>query len=146
MYISDQTSHKLCNGMNIYCSKQLASAFIEVSTPNKQNQIITTVYKHPSRNVSKFNHEYLTAILTKIKNENKNIIIMGNFNVNLISCIKNRGRYEFLELLFNHNFAPQITTLLTRITVKTAILIDNILVNGQVQKYDSGNIPIFWYI
>ena len=134
----------MCNDMNIYCSKQLA--FIEVSITNKQNQILTTVYKHPSMNFSKFNHEYLTITLTKIKNENKNIIIMDNFNVNLINCIKNRGRYEFLEHLFNHNFTPQITTLLTRITEKTAILIDNILVNGQVQKYNSGNITIFGYI
>ena len=39
-------------------------------------------------NVSKFNHEYLTDILAKIKNENKNIILMGNFNVNLINYYK----------------------------------------------------------
>ena len=36
-------------------------------------------------NVSKFNHECLTDILTKIKNENKNIILMGDFNENLIN-------------------------------------------------------------
>ena len=71
--------------------------------PNKQNQIIGTVYKHPQRNVSKFSHEYLTDILTKIKNENKNIILMGDFNINLINYNKNRGRYEFLEQLFNHS-------------------------------------------
>ena len=59
--------------------------------------------------VSKFNHEYLTDILKKIKNENKNIILMGDFNVNLIKCSKNRGAYEFLEQLSNHNFTPQIT-------------------------------------
>ena len=40
-------------------------------------------------NVSKFNHEYLKVILTKIKNENKNIILMGDFNVNLINFNKN---------------------------------------------------------
>ena len=34
---------------------------------------------------------------------------MGAFNVNLISYYKNRGTYEFLEQLFNHNFTPQIT-------------------------------------
>ena len=54
---------------------------------------------------------------------------MGDFNVNLINYYKNRGTYE-LEQLFNHNFTPQIT-LPTRITEKTATLIDNIFVNGQ---------------
>ena len=62
MYISDQISYKLCNDLNIYCSKQLESVFIEVLIPNKQNQIIGTVYKHPSMNVSKFSHEYPTDI------------------------------------------------------------------------------------
>ena len=63
MYISDKISCKLRNDLNIYCSKQLESVFIEVLIPNKQNQLIGTVYKHPSMNVSKFNHEYLTDIL-----------------------------------------------------------------------------------
>ena len=67
MYISDKISYKLHNDLNIYCSKQLESVFIEVLIPNKQNQLIGTVYKHPSMNVSKFNHEYLTDILTKLK-------------------------------------------------------------------------------
>ena len=64
---------------------------------------------------------------------------MGDFNVNLINYYKNRGTYEFLEQLFNHNFTPKIT-LPTRITEKTATLIDNIFVNGQAEKYNSGNI------
>ena len=90
-------------------------------------------------NVPKFNHEYVTEIRTGIKTENKNIILMGDFNVNLINYNKNRGAYEFLEQLYNHKLTPQIT-LSTRITEKTATLIDNIFVNGQAQKYNSGNI------
>ena len=112
MYILDKISNKLRNDQNIYCSKQLESVFIEILIWNKQNQLLGTVYKHPSTNVSKFNHEYLTDILTKIKNESKNIILMGNFNVNLMNYYKNRCTYEFLEQLFNHSFSPQIALLL----------------------------------
>ena len=53
MYISDKISYKLHNDLNMYCSKQLKSVFIEVLLPNKQNQ-------------SSISHEYLTDILTKI--------------------------------------------------------------------------------
>ena len=60
-------------------------------------------------NTSKFNHECLIDILTKIKNENKNIILMGDFSANLINYYKNSGTYEFLGQFFNHNFTPQIT-------------------------------------
>ena len=96
MYISDKISYKLRNDLNLYYSKQLESVFIEVLIPNKPNQLIGTVYKHSSMNVSKFNHEYLADILTKIKNENRNMILMCDFNVNLISYYKNRGTYELL--------------------------------------------------
>ena len=71
---------------------------------------------------SKFNHEYLTDILTNIKNENKNIILLVDFNVNLITCNKSRGTYECLEQLFS----PQIM-LPIRITEKTVRLIDNMI-------------------
>ena len=56
MYILDKISYKLRNDLNIYCSKQLESVLIEVLIPNKQNHLIGTVYKHPSMNISKFNH------------------------------------------------------------------------------------------
>ena len=67
------------------------------------------------------------------------MIHMGDFNVNLINCNKNRGSYEFFEQIFNHNFTPQITVP-TKISEKTATLTDNIFVNGQTQKYNPGNI------
>ena len=66
MYIPDQITKKLRNDLKIYCSKQLESVFIEVLIPNKQNQLIRTVYKHPSMNISKFNQEYFTDTQTKI--------------------------------------------------------------------------------
>ena len=66
MYISDKIYYKLRNDLNIYCSKQLESVFIEVLIPNKQYQLIGTVYKHQCMNVSKFIHEYLTDVLTKL--------------------------------------------------------------------------------
>ena len=88
MYISDKIYYKLCNDLKIYCSKQLESVFIEVLISNKQNQLIETVYKHPSMNDSKFNDEYLTDILAKTRNENKDIILMGDFNVTLINYYK----------------------------------------------------------
>ena len=69
----------------------------------------------------------------------KSTLLTGDFNVNLINYDKKRGTYNFLELLFNHNFTPQIT-LPTRVNEKSATLIDNIFVNNPSFKYLSGNI------
>ena len=50
---------------------------------------------------------------------------MGDFFTNLLTnYCKNRGRYLFLEQLFNHNSTLEIT-LSTRITERTATLIDS---------------------
>ena len=90
-------------------------------------------------NVSTFTNNHLKNMLNAIHYENKSTLLTGDFNVDLINCDKKRGTYNFLELLFNHNFTTQFT-LLTRVTEKSATLIDNIFVNSPAFKYLSGNI------
>ena len=46
---------------------------------------------------------------------------------------------QFLEIILSYNFMPQIT-LPTRVTGRTATLIDNILINSYENKCTSGNI------
>ena len=90
-------------------------------------------------NVSTFTNDHLKITLNAIHHENKSTLLTGDFNINLINYNKKGGTYNFLELLFNHNFAPQIT-LPTRVTEKSAKLIDNIFANNASFKYLSGNI------
>ena len=139
LYISEKILYKLRNDLNVYCAKQLESVFIEVLISNKPSQITGTIYKHPSMNVSTFTNDHLKNMLNVIHHENKSTLLTGDFNVNLINYNKKRGTYNFLELLFNHNFTPQIT-LPTRVTEKSTTLIDNIFVNNPSFKYLSGNI------
>ena len=50
--------------------------------------IIGCVYKHPNHEVSNFTNNYIALLLDKLSNENKDIMIMGDFNFNLINCKK----------------------------------------------------------
>ena len=77
--------------------------------------------------------------------ENKNCILTGDFNLNLLKHAKSPSVSKFLENLLSHNFMPQIT-LPTRITEKTATLIDNILINNNVLNCISGNLTTSIYI
>ena len=138
LYISNKIPCKLPNDLNVYCPTQLESVFIEVFLSNKPSQIIGTIYKHPSMNVSTFTNNHLKNMLNAIHHENKSTLLTGDFNVNLITYNK-RGTYNFLELLCNHNFTPQITVP-TRLTEKSATIIDNIFGNNPSFKYLSGNI------
>ena len=65
----------------------------------------------------KFNNEYMEELLRVITHENKNCILTGDFNLNLLKHAKSPGVSKFLENLLSHNFMPQIT-LPTRITEK----------------------------
>ena len=58
--------------------------------------IIGCVYKHPKHEVSDFSNNYITPLLDKLSNENKDIMIMGDFNINLINY--NDG--NFLDTMF----------------------------------------------
>ena len=132
LYISDKILYNLRNDLKVYCPKQLESVFIEVLLSNKPSQIIGTIYKHPSMNVSTFINDHLKNMLNAIHFENKITLFTGGFNVDLVNCNNKRGTY-------NRNFTPQIT-LPTKVTEKSATLIDNMFENNPSFLYLSGNI------
>ena len=78
-------------------------------------------------------------LLDKLSNENKDIMIMGDFNVNLISCKDDKNTSSFLDVMLSHSFLPFITTP-TRTTKNTKILIDNIFFNKPFNDITSGNL------
>ena len=56
--------------------------------PNKQSYILGTIYKHPSMKHFKFNTEYIEELLRVITHENKNYILTGDFNLDLLKHAK----------------------------------------------------------
>ena len=89
-------------------------------------------------------------------NLNKPSIITGDFNLNLIKYMQHTVVNQFLEKILSNNFIPQITLPTTRITEKTATLIDNIFTNsnkhnsncvsGNITTYISDHLPQFLII
>ena len=106
--------------------------------------IVGTIYKHPSMNVSTFHAEFFEPLLKNLNKENKEVILTGDFNVNLLNFGKERGTHRFLEELFHDNYIPQITPS-TRITDRSATLIDNIFLNTQCHKQTSVNMTTSIY-
>ena len=87
--------------------------------------IIEYVYKHPKHGVSDFTNNYITPLLDELTNENKDIMIMGDFNINLITYNDDKNTGNFLDTMFSQSFLPYITTP-TRIARNTKTLLDNI--------------------
>ena len=132
-------SYKIRSDLNIYNPKQLELIFIEMLKLDLPGGTVGIIYKHPSMSLPTFNVESFAPLLKNLNKENKEVILTGDFNVNLLNFGKKRGTHQFLEELFHNNYTPQIT-LPTRITDRSNTLIDNNFLNAQVHKQTSGNI------
>ena len=91
--------------------------------------------------LSEFNSHFLSDLLEKVSSENKAIVLSGDFNANLLKYDTERDVSDFLDLMYVNTLLPQITTP-SRITAKSATLIDNIFSNQFDPSFISGNLTI----
>ena len=61
---------------------------------------------------------------------------MGDYNINLLNVDKHAPIQDFADAMFSHSFFPVITKP-TRVTDKSATLIDNIFYNNYVENSSS---------
>ena len=91
--------------------------------------------------IQEFTDTFLQALLDNLSYENKNVILMGDFNVDLDllhyeSHIQTR---EFLDKIYFGLLTPHIT-IPTRITPRSRTLINNIFTSTVDEPSVSGNL------
>ena len=77
----------------------IESVFIEIDKNSLnlfKNVVIGTVYRPPNTDIYTFNN-YITEILNRLKNENKFVYIMGDYNINLLNTDTIYPRQNFLR-------------------------------------------------
>ena len=79
--------YKLRKDLNIYKPKAIELTFIEVINDKRLNTIIGCIYKHPKTTVNEFTNDFMVPPLEKLSLEKKEIMLMGDFNVNLLTLI-----------------------------------------------------------
>lgn len=89
--------------------------------------------------VGDFNDNFLRPLIAKTQMENKNVILLGDFNINLMNHDTHHDTNEFLNLMYQHNMLPIITKP-TRITIYSKTLIDNVFTNMIEHLIFSGNL------
>ena len=122
-------------------SGNLESTFAEIVLKNRKNFIVGCIYKHPNLNVDLFNDQFLSPLLKKACQENKNIILLGDFNIDLLTCDTEISNSKFLDVLGAYQILPTIT-LPTRITDTSNTLIDNIFTSTMNCSSVSGNLTV----
>ena len=61
------------------------STFVEIINKNEKNMVTGCTYKQPKQTIPDFLDNHLLPLLEKLSDENKQILIMGDFNINLLN-------------------------------------------------------------
>ena len=100
--------------------------FIKVSN-TKANIVVGCSYKHPNMDVLELNND-LNQMLEKVSKEQKQIFLLGDFNINLLNYNVHQPTNDFLDSLASNSIIPYILQP-TRLTSHSKTLIDNIFSN-----------------
>jgi hypothetical protein len=130
IYLSEKYTFTILN-LSDSQSNSWDGLFLEVYVRNSSLRsctdkiIVGNIYKPPRNNVDTLVSfiDELHQILTKL-NRKKNVIITGDFNLDLLKYQQNSHINDFLELFFQCSYIPKIT-LPTRLTQQHGTLIDN---------------------
>ena len=107
LYISNHLSYKPRTDLNMCRIIQLKSTFIEIIYSKKSNIIVGCVYKHPDMNVLDIN-SLINQLLDKISKEQKQIFLLGDFNINLLNYNEHQPTNELLDSLAPNSIIPYI--------------------------------------
>ena len=139
LYISKKHDYRNRKGLDIYKAKELESTFVEVLNPKGKNIVVGCIYKHPKMDITEFTEYYMNKILEKLSFENKNVILLGDFNIDLMHYDSDNNTCNFLDTIMSNSLLPLILRP-TRITTHSKTLIDNIFTNIVENEVISGNI------
>ena len=88
-----------------------------------------------------FNDTFLQNTLEKRSYENKDNILMGDFNIDILKYDTDNDSTSFLDMMYENFLLPYISSP-TRVTPRSQTLIDNIFSNIIEDEIISGNITI----
>jgi len=119
--------------------ENLETSFVEIPREKQKNIIVGCIYRHHSLSVEDFTENYINPLLTKVEKEKKLVVLMGDFNINLMEVTGNTDISTFFDTLGSCSLMPNIL-LPTRITDTSQTIIDNIFSSPELSGTASGNI------
>ena len=115
------------------CTEFIESLFVTINIGETEISV-GVIYRPPSGNVAKFN-EAINEILSSLEGK-RNVIIMGDFNINMFTNTKQQSVFE--ENVLCNGFTPTISVATHKKPNCQPSCIDNILVNNADNAIKSG--------
>ena len=83
------------------------AVWVEVENRIGKNYLLCCLYRHPSSDLDNFS-ECLHEVLSIPAVSNKQVFILGDFNVNLLNCHSHTETTNYVNFLFSKQFLPYI--------------------------------------
>ena len=133
MYVSQNYNSKIINKYT-FSLLFIEALSVEISNAN-QKALIISVYRPPKTDIKLF-IDKLAETINKAQKSYIEIIITGDFNINLMNYDSDNNVSEFLNTLASRSVTPVISKA-TRVSDSSATIIDNIFVSNPV-NFTSG--------
>ena len=119
LYIKEGITYKVRNELKITKSKELESVFIEIQNNHKRKTVVVgCIYRRPCMDLAEFNDLYLQNLLNTLAFKNKDIFLMGDFNINILQYDNSKASQEFSDKIHStflcHTFPHLLELLLIR--------------------------------
>ena len=147
LFVKKSFCYETREDLSINCDAT-ESLCLEITNEKSKNIILNLTYRLPNGDVKEF-EKHLNKILSTNDILKKEVIMAGDFNMNLLDFERNKKVQHFLNIIFGHSMIPVINKP-TRLTKNTA---DHIFVNsvtttkfktGIIKSDISNNFPIFF--
>ena len=124
-YLKNNINYTERADLALNTSVNFESIFIEINFPERKILIVGCIYRHPTSKISitDFNTKHIDPLLQTISDENKQCVLMGDFNIDLLKCDTNNDSNLFLNNLSSNFFTPYV---LQPTRLRSKSLIDNI--------------------
>jgi len=128
IFLSDRFTHNIIHYDSVANSEIFEGLFVEIKQRNSlQKFVVGNVYRPPRDIIANYEtfEEEINGIFSQLKFKYDNIIVGGDFNINLLEANNRNTIGSFLDSVFACSFQPTIT-LPTRYSLRSCSLIDNL--------------------
>ena len=142
-------------GLAMYLAQSLKYKFLDISVPAEKQHlfdclfleitntavpiVVGLTYRSPSNQSQKEFAQFLEPTLSTFKNDKKEVIILGDMNIDLLKTNSDVETANYLDMFLTNSFLPKITVP-TRVTHSSATLIDHLFLKISDKNVLSGTI------
>ena len=134
LYIKDTLEFNIKTNISTFYDRIYESLVVEITAKNKCKFNVGTIYRpgaSPSLTHSEQSEQFLeilSNVLEQLSASKVPTYLLGDINIDVLTCNNNSTSNDYLNLLFSHGFL-QVITKPTRCTSTSAKLIDHCITN-----------------